>query len=298
ANTAPTAPILVGPGGGVRLNTMTPTLTATFDDPDANDTGKVTFEVCSTSNCSSSLGTFDSTSTSIAVGADGSAAIPGGTITTDGTYYWRAKNVDGSAAASSYSATRSLAVDTTAPTMSSAVVAANGTTVTVTWSENLDQTQAVPGSAFSVAPNGGAGVAGTATAVSYPAANKTQFTLSSAVHHLDSLALTYTKPGSDPMVRDTALATGNAAATTTLLNASITNSTTDASASTPTLVSPGNAARLNTATPTLTATFLDPDTQDTGNVTFEVCSTSNCSSSLGTFDSTSTALAVNANGSA
>src|SRR5207237_2815509 len=147
-------------------------------------------------------------------------------------------------------------------------------------------------------PNGGAGVAGTATAVSYPAANKTQFTLSSAMHHLDSLALTYTKPGSDPMVRDTALASGNAAATATLLNASITNSTTNASPSTPTLVSPGNAARLNTATPTLTATFLDPDTQDTGKVTFEVCTTNNCSSSLGTFDSTSTALAVNANGSA
>ena len=29
--------------------------------------------------------------------------------------------------------------------MSSATVAADGTTVTVTWSENLDQTQAVPG---------------------------------------------------------------------------------------------------------------------------------------------------------
>ena len=28
-----------------------------------------------------------------------------------------------------------------------------------------------------------------------------------------TLALTYTKPGSDPMVRDTALTTGNAAAT-------------------------------------------------------------------------------------
>src|SRR5207244_2038738 len=148
------------------------------------------------------------------------------------------------------------------------------------------------------APNGGAGSAGTAAAVSYPAANQTRFTLSSAVHHLDTLALTYTKPGSDPMVRDTALATGNTAATATLNNASITNNTTDVSPSTPTLVSPADAARLNSATPTLTATFLDSDSQDTGKVTFEVCSTSNCSSSLGTFDSTSTSLAVNANGSA
>src|SRR2546428_8028671 len=99
---------------------------------------------------------------------------------------------------------------------SSATVAADGVTVTVTWSENLDQTQAVPGSAFSVAPNGGGGIAGTATAVSYPAANQTRFTLASTVHHLDSLALTYTKPGSDPMVRDTATLTGNAGTIATL----------------------------------------------------------------------------------
>ena len=110
----------------------------------------------------------------------------------------------------------SLKPDTTAPTMSSATVAADGTTVTITWSENLDQTQAVPGSAYSIAPNGGAGIAGTATAVSYPAANQTQFTLSSAVHHLDSLALTYTQPGRNPMVKVPA---GNAAVTATLTNA-------------------------------------------------------------------------------
>src|SRR5258705_6748513 len=66
----------------------------------------------------------------------------------------------------------------------------------MTWSENLDQTQAVAGTAFSVAPNGGAGIAGTGSAVSYPAANQTRFTLASTVHHLDSLTLDYTTPGS------------------------------------------------------------------------------------------------------
>src|SRR5207248_11344910 len=165
-------------------------------------------------------------------------------------------------------------------------------------SQNLDQTKAVPGSALSIAPNGGVGIAGTGAAVSYPAANQTRFTLFSALHHLDTLALTYTKPGADPMVRDTALATGNAAATATLLTGSITNSTADASPSTPTLVSPADGARLNGTTPTLTATFGDPDSQDTGKLTFEVCTTSHCSSSLGTFDSTGTTLAVGANGSA
>src|SRR5207302_2725583 len=143
--------------------------------------------------------------------------------------------------------TRSFVVDTTAPTVSSAVVAANGTTVTVTWSENLDQTQAVTGSAFSVAPNGGAGIAGTAAAVSYPAADQTRFALSSDVDHLDTLALTYTKPGSDPMVRDAA---GNAAVTATLANASITNNAANADPSTPTLVSPSDGDRLSTANQT------------------------------------------------
>src|SRR4029077_17534952 len=171
-------------------------------------------------------------------------------------------------------------------------------TVTVTWSENLDQTQAVPGSAFSIAPNGGAGTAGTASAVTYPAANQTRFTLASTVHPLDSLALTYTKPGSNPMVRDTAQTTGNASVTATLNNASITNSTSNVAPSTPAVVTPADAALLNSMTPALTATFSDPDTQDTGKVTFEVCTTSNCSSSLGTFDSTSTAIAVGNNGSA
>src|SRR5207248_3570367 len=126
ANVSPSTPTLISPADAARLNTATPTLTATFSDLDSQDAGKVTFEVCSTSNCSSSLGTFDSTTTNLAVGANGSAAVPGGFSLTDGaTYYWRAKNVDSSAASSSYSATQSFLVDTTAPTMSSATVAAD-----------------------------------------------------------------------------------------------------------------------------------------------------------------------------
>src|SRR5204862_8114995 len=79
--------------------------------------------------------------------------------------------------ASSLGGQKNITIDTTAPTISSATVAADGVTVTVTWSENLDQTQAVPGSAFSIAPNSGSSIAGTAAAVSYPAANQTRFTL-------------------------------------------------------------------------------------------------------------------------
>ena len=62
----------------------------------------VTFEVCSTSNCSA----HSAPSTPqhhLAVGANGSAAVPGGYNLADGTtYYWRAKNIDTAAASSSF----------------------------------------------------------------------------------------------------------------------------------------------------------------------------------------------------
>src|SRR4029079_3950517 len=112
ADAAPTTPTLVSPADASRLNTATPTLTATFNDPDSQDSGKVTFEVCMTSNCSSSLGSFDSSSTNLAVGANGSAAVPAGFNLTDGTYYWRAENVDAAAASSSCHPNRSFTVHT------------------------------------------------------------------------------------------------------------------------------------------------------------------------------------------
>src|SRR5207237_10555492 len=123
--------------------------------------------------------------------------------------------------------------------------------------------------AFSIDAHGGSSIAGTSTAVAYPAASQTRFTLSSSVHHLDSLALTYSKPGSDPMVRDTALATGNAGATATLANASITNNTTNVTPTSPTLVSSADASRVASHLPTLPATLIDSHVQDPGKVTFE-----------------------------
>ena len=61
-----------------------------------------------------SLGTFDSTSTSLNVGQTGSAAVPGPfNLQTATQYWWRAKNVDSSTASSSFSSTRSFTVDTT-----------------------------------------------------------------------------------------------------------------------------------------------------------------------------------------
>src|SRR4029079_2731939 len=104
ANAGPVAPLLVGPADGGTVGSHTPTLTATFNDPDANDTGKITFEVCTDSGCSSSLGTFDSTNTSLATNQSGSGQAPAGYGLVDGvTYYWRAKDTDSSSAVSSFS---------------------------------------------------------------------------------------------------------------------------------------------------------------------------------------------------
>ncbi len=297
---APTVPALGSPANAVNVSSLTPTLSATFSSPDPTMTGKVTFQVCSASDCSTVLQTLDSSSTTLAVGATGSAAYSGGTALVDGnTYYWRAKNVDANANGSAYSSIRSFTVNTTAVTMSTATVDADGTTVTVTWSADLDQTQsAVPGSAFAVTPNGGAPISGTGASVTYPAVNQTRFTLSSAVHHLDVLSLSYTTPVVGDTIRDLAVPIGNAAADDTLTNASITNNTANIAATTPALVTPTAAQYVNTLTPTLTATFTDPDTQDSGKITFQVCSVNDCSTVLQTLDSTSTSVAVGANGHA
>src|SRR5260370_37044917 len=91
---------------------------------------------------------------------------------------------------------------------------ADGTPVTITWSENLDQTQAVPGTAYSIAPNGGSGIAGTAPAVSYPAANQTDRKSVGKGNSLDPRGRTSTKHNSNPMVGDTALATTTPTPTT------------------------------------------------------------------------------------
>ena len=281
------------PPNATRFNSATPTLTATFSDPDPNDIGKVTFQVCSDAACTSSLGTFDSTSTSIANGANGSASVPGGTITSDGTYYWRAKNVDSSAASSSFSATRSFIVDTTPPTIASAAVAADG-----------DDASPSPGRRTSTrrrrspAPRSRSTASPARGTVTYPAANQTQFTLSSAPSTTSTCsALDYTKPGSDPMIRDTATPDRQPGRDGERCLGHEQHREPRARRRRRSC-RPRTPRRFNSATPTLTATFSDPDPNDTGKVTFEVCSDAACTSSLGTFDSTSTSIANGANGSA
>ncbi len=111
ASLTPDVPALVSPGAGATVATATPTLTATFSDIDTTNTGQITFRVCDSSDCSNVLATFSS-SAGIANGANGSASVPGGTITSDGTYYWQAKATDNTTAASAFSSSRSFVVDT------------------------------------------------------------------------------------------------------------------------------------------------------------------------------------------
>ena len=118
----------MSPADAGTVGTHTPNLTATFSDPDANDTGTLTFEVCTTSNCSSSLGTFDSTNTSLASGQSGSGQVPSGYGLVDSaTYYWRAKSTDSGNAVSSFSSIRSFTTVTDqAPTTPALVGPADG----------------------------------------------------------------------------------------------------------------------------------------------------------------------------
>src|SRR5437588_12839659 len=108
----------------------------------------VTFEVCCTTSCTRSPCTSLFRSTSLAVNANGSAAVPAGYNLASGTtYYWRAKNVDSSAASSSFSAIRSFLEIGRASCRERVNVAVVAVSVTENWMDNLQQNQILPDSA-------------------------------------------------------------------------------------------------------------------------------------------------------
>src|SRR5205814_6665879 len=86
---APNVPSLVSPAGGSYSTTATPTLTATFTDPDASDTGTITFRICANATCTAGgdpIATFDSPA-ALANGANGAASAP---ALPDASYFWQA----------------------------------------------------------------------------------------------------------------------------------------------------------------------------------------------------------------
>jgi hypothetical protein len=90
-----------------------PTLSATFSDPDAPDTGSVSFQVCSDSACTS-VAASGSSPGGIVNGASGSWTASG---LADGSYYWRARAQDAAGNQSAWSATavQQFTLDTTPP---------------------------------------------------------------------------------------------------------------------------------------------------------------------------------------
>ncbi len=183
---------------------------------------------------------------------------------------------------SSLGGQKSIVIDTTAPAVTSRSV--SDSTLDIAYGEPIAGSPAP--SDFAVLVNGASDAV---DSVSINAGNTVRLALHTPVHHLDVVAVTY----SGSSIADAA---GNAAATFT--GAAATNSTADVAPNAPTLSGPADGAFVGTTTPTLSAVFDDPDSQDAGKVVFEVCANSSCSSSLGTVDSSSTTLAVGQLGSA
>ena len=92
-------------------------------------------------------------------------------------------------------------VDNTGPEFASAEVAANGTTLTVTFDEDLDASSAPAGSAFTVTLTRPSGEAGTisSTATTTISGKTVTVTLSEIVSSDTTLTLGYTKPATNPL---------------------------------------------------------------------------------------------------
>ena len=121
SNTAPAAPSALSPANAAFFATTTPTLSATFSDPDVADTGTLTFRVCTngtdSTTCNASL-LQDIAVASLANGATGNGLYSGSALTPGTTYFWQVKANDGTIdnTAGFVPATpRSFTIDTTAP---------------------------------------------------------------------------------------------------------------------------------------------------------------------------------------
>ena len=106
--TAPAVPTL---GSVAAKVSAAPSLSATFSDPDAPDSGSVSFQVCSDSACTAVVKSGSSPN-GIANGASGSWKPTG---LADGGYYWRALAQDAAGNQSAWSATQQFTLDTVPP---------------------------------------------------------------------------------------------------------------------------------------------------------------------------------------
>lgn len=117
----PAVPTLVSPASGAATANTTPLLTATFSDPDAADTGTISFRICSTTDCSGAgdpVASGASTS-GIANGSNGGWTVIPALVA--GTWYWSARASDQHGVAGAWSSSWSLRIGS--PSLSVSVTA-------------------------------------------------------------------------------------------------------------------------------------------------------------------------------
>jgi large repetitive protein len=279
-NTPPDAPALVTPADAALVPTTTPTLTATFTDPDAGDTGLVRFDVCSDPSCTTVVRTGTSAA-GIASGSNGSWIV-GAALSQGVQYYWRARNEDAAAATSGYSPIRTFTVNSTSvPTLNSPAASATITTTTPTLSANFNDPN--------VGHSGTINFRVTQTA----ACTSGGSTGTSAAGVAIGGPGTWTTPSLAPGVwYYCATSTDSAGLTSSL---SLIRSFTVNSTSVPTLNSPAAGGTVTTATPILSADFQDPDPGQTGTINFRVTQTAACTSG-GSTGSSAAGIAIGSPG--
>ncbi len=195
ANQTPSTPTALGPTtaiDGSWSNAATPSLSLSLSDPDTSDTVAYQVQVDDTSNFSSPV--VDYTSALAAQGARSftvGQAAGGGSYTvgsssqtlSSGSYYWRVKTVDNSAAASAYTTANSgsiaFKVDATNPSTP-------GTSTTTT----TPTSSAVPTWTWTASTDGGSGLAATPYTVQWSQSS----TFSSGVSAGTSTTASYTQP--------------------------------------------------------------------------------------------------------
>ena len=280
ANGYPNVPALTAMAARFRTS---PTLSATFSDPDAGDTGTLAFQLCSDAPCSTVLESGSSVA-GLANGANGTWA-PSYSLVDGTAYYWRAEATDSAGNVSGWSSTQSFTFDTTppgTPTLDSPAAAARVNTTQLgatfvdsdaTDSGTVDfelcsnaSCSAVIASGTSAAVSGGSAVSWTPSGV----ADGTYYW----------------------RLRATDIA-GNQTAWTTPTRSFVLDTNPPG---VPTVSGPADASYLG-AVPTLKGTFTSSDTGDSGTIDFRFCSDSSCTTPVAPSGSSSSGLLNNAIGS-
>ncbi len=273
--TPPGTPTLGAPADGTRVSSST--LNATFVDSDSTDRGIVDFELCSNVSCSGIPTTDTSASVS---GGTGVSWTPTGLVSGT-TYYWRLRATDTAGNQTSWTPTESFVLDTNPPGTPTLVApgvgvylpAGAGLSATFSNSDSGDSSTVdfkicsdVNCSTVLMSGSSSSGLADGATGSWMPTG------LADGTYYWQAQA------------RDEA---GNRSAWSTAQEflRDVTPPTT------PTLPA---IPEHTTTVPTLTATYADPPANDAGTLTFQLCSTSTCTSVL---RSSSNALASGAGAS-